>query len=221
MMRRSSLVCCLFAALGFLVCGARALTTQEAPSTSSESPAGQKATTYSAPQRAAPQAESEGKTQMFAPSELGSPLKTDIQALSQDAKQWPTAAKNYANTRFSELDEINTETVGNLQMAWSFSLGTNKGQEAAPLVVDNVLYVMGPYPNDVFALDATTGDLKWIYSPRPNPAAQGVACCDVVTRGLAYDDGRIFIATLDNHAVALDAKSGQEIWHTQLGEISA
>jgi lanthanide-dependent methanol dehydrogenase len=72
----------------------------------------------------------------------------------------------------------------------------------------------------VFALDVTTGDLKWSYQPKPDPAAQGVACCDVVTRGLAYDDGKIFIATLDNHAVALDAKSGQEIWHTKLGEIS-
>ena len=145
---------------------------------------------------------------------------SNLEALSQDPKQWPTAAKNYASTRYSELDEINTTNVGKLQMAWAFSLGTNKGQEAAPLIVDNVLYVIGPYPNEVFALDATTGDLKWSYAPKPDPAVQGVACCDVVTRGLAYDEGKIFIVTLDNHAVALDAKSGQELWHTKLGEIS-
>ena len=112
------------------------------------------------------------------------------------------------------------QNVGKLQMAWQFSLGTNKGQEGAPLIVDNTLYVMGPYPNDVFALDATTGDLKWSYAPKPDPAAQGVACCDVVSRGIAYDNGKIFIATLDNHAVALDATTGKELWHTKLGEIS-
>jgi len=167
----------------------------------------------------------EGKTQTFS-NETPSTEKpvesksaaSNLEALSRDPKQWPTAAKNYASTRYSELDEINTTNVGKLQMAWAFSLGTNKGQEAAPLIVDNVLYVIGPYPNEVFALDATTGDLKWSYAPKPDPAVQGVACCDVVTRGLAYDDGKIFIATLDNHAVALDAKSGQEIW--QIGRAS-
>jgi PQQ-dependent dehydrogenase (methanol/ethanol family) len=177
--------------------------------------------------------EPEGKTQPFAPSAVpSSPApqtsnaeteaseKSDLQSLSSDPKQWPTAAKNYASTRYSELDEINTQNVGKLQMAWQFSLGTNKGQEGAPLIVDNTLYVMGPYPNDVFALDATTGDLKWSYAPKPDPAAQGVACCDVVSRGIAYDNAKIFIATLDNHVVALDARTGQELWHTKLGEIS-
>ena len=174
-----------------------------------------------------PPEQPEGKTQTFG-NETPSTEKpvesksaaSNLEALSQDPKQWPTAAKNYASTRYSELDEINSTNVGKLQMAWAFSLGTNKGQEAAPLIVDNVLYVIGPYPNEVFALDATTGDLKWSYAPKPDPAVQGVACCDVVTRGLAYDQGKIFIATLDNHAVALDAKSGQELWHTKLGEIS-
>ena len=144
----------------------------------------------------------------------------DIESLSKDPAQWPTAAKNYASTRYSALDEINTRNIVKLQAAWMFSLGTIAGQEAAPLVVDNVMYVIGPYPNEVFALDATTGDLKWSYKPKPNPSAQGVACCDVVSRGLAYDDGKIFIATLDDHAVALDAKTGKELWHTKLGDIN-
>jgi alcohol dehydrogenase (cytochrome c) len=169
-------------------------------------------------------AEPEGKTQTFSASQDQNGQKAekpgDLQSLMKDPNQWPTAARDYASTRYSALDQINTKNVGKMQMAWSFSLGTNKGQEAAPLIIDNMLYVIGPYPNEVFALDATTGDLKWSYAPKPNPSAQGVACCDVVSRGLAYDDGKIFIATLDNHAVALDAKTGQEIWHTQLGEIS-
>jgi hypothetical protein len=186
-----------------------------------------------APAETAVPPEPEGKTQPFTPSAVPSSAKppttgpeteasekSDLQSLSKDPKQWPTAAKNYASTRYSELNEVNTQNVGKLQMAWQFSLGTNKGQEGAPLIVDNTLYVMGPYPNDVFALDATTGDLKWSYAPKPDPAAQGVACCDVVSRGIAYDSGKIFIATLDDHVVALDARTGQELWHTKLGEIS-
>ena len=195
-------------------------------------PAAENGSSAPAVETAAPP-EPEGKTQPFAPSAVPSSSqpqmteaeteaseKSDLQSLSSDPKQWPTAAKNYASTRYSELDEINTQNVGKLQMAWQFSLGTNKGQEGAPLIVDNTLYVMGPYPNDVFALDATTGDLKWSYAPKPDPAAQGVACCDVVSRGIAYDNAKIFIATLDNHVVALDARTGQELWHTKLGEIS-
>ncbi|HEX6957890.1 MAG TPA: methanol/ethanol family PQQ-dependent dehydrogenase [Ferrovibrio sp.] len=143
-----------------------------------------------------------------------------LEALSHDDRQWPMAPKDYANTRFSGLEQINTSNVGRLQLAWTFSVGRNRGQEAAPLVVDGILYVVGPYPNKVFALDAATGELKWRYEPRPNPSAQGVACCDVVNRGLAYDNGRIFLNTLDNHSVALDAGSGKELWHTKLGEIS-
>ncbi|HZU88043.1 MAG TPA: methanol/ethanol family PQQ-dependent dehydrogenase [Stellaceae bacterium] len=147
----------------------------------------------------------------------------DLVKLSQDPKQWVMAAHDYANTRFSPLAQINTKNIGQLGLAWSFSVGTDRGQEAAPLVVDGTLYVEAPYygvhPNEVFALDATTGELKWAYAPKPNPAAIGVACCDVVSRGLAYDNGKIFLATLDDHLVAIDAKSGKEVWVAKLGDI--
>jgi lanthanide-dependent methanol dehydrogenase len=148
----------------------------------------------------------------------------DLNALSQDDKQWVMAPKNYASTRYSGLDQINAGNVTNLHVAWTFSVGADRGQEAAPLVVDGTMYVMGPYvppnPNQVFALDAATGDLKWSYTPKPNLSAMGVACCDVVTRGIAYDNGKIFIATLDMNAVAIDAKTGKEVWHQQLGDIN-
>jgi PQQ-dependent dehydrogenase (methanol/ethanol family) len=134
------------------------------------------------------------------------------------------AAHDYANTRFSELDQININNASRMQLAWTFSVGADRGQEAAPIIVDGTMYVVGPYagpyPNRVFALDATTGELKWSYAPRPEPAAAGVACCDVVNRGLAFDDGRIFLNTLDNHTVAIEAKTGKELWHTKLGEIN-
>jgi lanthanide-dependent methanol dehydrogenase len=144
----------------------------------------------------------------------------DLDALSKDPKQWVMAAHDYANTRFSPLDQINTSNIGKLQVAWTFSTGVPRGQEAAPLVIGDTIYVISPFPNKVFALDATTGDLKWTYIPNQDRAAQGVACCDVVTRGIAYDNGNIFLVTLDNHVIALDAKTGEEKWATKTGDIN-
>jgi PQQ-dependent dehydrogenase (methanol/ethanol family) len=144
----------------------------------------------------------------------------DLQSLSRDDKQWVMAPKNYASTRFSGLDQINAGNANQLHLAWTFSIGQDRGQEAAPLIVDGTLYVVGPYPNNVFALDAVTGDLKWKFAPATDRAAQGVACCDVVNRGAAYDNGKIFFNTLDNVTIALDAKTGQEIWHNKIGDIN-
>ena len=144
----------------------------------------------------------------------------DLQSLTQDDKQWVMPAKNFASTRFSSLNQINAGNAGKLQVAWSFSVGSNHGQEAAPIVVGDTMYIVGAYPNELFALDATTGDLKWKYSPRVDPASQGVACCDVVNRGEAYDNGKIFFNTLDDHTIAVDAKTGKEVWVAKLGEIT-
>ena len=144
----------------------------------------------------------------------------NLTQLSRDPGQWVMPGKDYGVTRFSELDQIKTDNVDKLQLAWSFSIGKDRGQESVPLVVDNVMYVVGPFPNELFALDATTGELKWTFTPPTQVAAQGVACCDVVNRGAAYDNGKIFYNTLDNNTVAVDAKTGQEAWHKQLGDIN-
>jgi PQQ-dependent dehydrogenase (methanol/ethanol family) len=143
-----------------------------------------------------------------------------LASIMNDDKQWAMPAKNYANTRFSNLKQITPANAGGLRVAWSFSVGSNHGQEAAPIVVGETLYVVGAYPNELFALDATTGDMKWKYSPHVDPAAQGEACCDVVNRGAVYDNGKIFFNTLDNHTVAVDAKTGKEVWAVKLGEIT-
>lgn len=149
---------------------------------------------------------------------LSSPL-----ALAQPGSEgeWHVAGKDYANTRFSTLDQISTGNVGQLQLAFSFATGLDRGHEAAPIVADNIMFVVGPYPNPVFAFDLTqpVPALKWKFEPAPNPSAQGVACCDTVNRGAAYADGRLFFNTLDNHTIALDAKSGRQLWRTRLGEI--
>ncbi|HTQ15085.1 MAG TPA: PQQ-dependent dehydrogenase, methanol/ethanol family [Rhizomicrobium sp.] len=144
----------------------------------------------------------------------------DIAQMSQDDAQWIMPAKNYAQTRFSGLKQINNANANALRVAWTFSVGSAHGQEAAPIVVGDTMYVVGAYPNELFALDATTGDLKWKYSPRVDPSSQGVACCDVVNRGEVYDGGKIFYNTLDDHTVAVDARTGKEVWAVKLGEIT-
>jgi lanthanide-dependent methanol dehydrogenase len=143
-------------------------------------------------------------------------------AAPSDDGQWTMPAKNFASTRYSGLDEINTETVRNLQVAFTFSTGVNRGQEAAPLVVGSTMYVLSPYPNILYALDLTQpgAPLKWQYNPKPTSAAQGVACCDVVNRGPTFAQGKVYFNTLDNHTVAVDAESGQEVWKEKLGDIN-
>jgi PQQ-dependent dehydrogenase (methanol/ethanol family) len=136
--------------------------------------------------------------------------------------QWTMPAKNYAATRYSGLDEINGGNVKRLQVAFTFSTGTEHGQEAAPIVADNTMYIVTPYPNIVFALDLTKpgAPIKWSYQPRPAAASQGVACCDVVNRGAVYSDGKVFFNTLDDNTIALDAKTGRVLWKTKLGDIN-
>ncbi|MER9429718.1 methanol/ethanol family PQQ-dependent dehydrogenase [Mesorhizobium sp. C280B] len=131
-------------------------------------------------------------------------------------------AKNYASTRYSELAEITEDNVKNLQVAFTFSTGVNKGQEAAPLVVGNTMYIVTPFPNILYALDLTKpgAPMKWKFEPNPEPAAQGVACCDVVNRGAAFFEGRIYFNTLDGHTIAVDAATGKPVWNTHIGNIN-
>jgi lanthanide-dependent methanol dehydrogenase len=136
-----------------------------------------------------------------------------------DTTEWTIPARDYASTRFSELSQVTTENVRQLRLVWTFSTGVLRGHEAAPIVADGAMYVVTPYPNLLYALDIGTGAQKWKYDPGTASGAQGVACCDVVNRGAAYSDGRVFFNTLDVHTVAVDAKSGTEIWKTKLGEI--
>lgn len=134
---------------------------------------------------------------------------------------WPMATGDYANTRFSTLDQITTSNVQQLKLAWSFSTGRARGHEAAPVVMEDTLYVVTPFPHSVFALDLRQpgAPLKWQYDAAPVPAAQGVACCDVVNRGVAHAPGKIFFNTLDGHTIALDASTGRELWNTTLGDV--
>jgi PQQ-dependent dehydrogenase (methanol/ethanol family) len=140
----------------------------------------------------------------------------------QDDGQWSMPSKNYAATRFSSLTEISPTTAKKLQPVFTFSLAVNKGQEAAPIVVGNTMYVVTAYPNIVYALDLTRpgAPLKWRFSPQPVPASQGVACCDVVNRGGTVSDGKFIFTTLDGQVIAIDVNTGRSVWRTQLGNIN-
>ncbi|MFN7141451.1 MAG: methanol/ethanol family PQQ-dependent dehydrogenase, partial [Limisphaerales bacterium] len=138
-----------------------------------------------------------------------------------DETRWTMAPKNYASTRYSTLSEINTGNVKDLKLAWSFSTGVLRGHEAAPIVVNNTMYIVTPFPNILYALDLeNNGAMKWKYEPQPLASAQGVACCDVVNRGAVYWEGKIIYNTLDAHTVAVDAESGKELWKTRMGDIN-
>ena len=135
---------------------------------------------------------------------------------------WPAAALDPANTRYSPLAQIHTGNAGSLRLAFTFPIGVERGQEAAPLVVGDTMYIVAPFPNYVYALDLTRPGavVKWRFDPRADPASKGVACCDHVNRGAAYADGRIFFNTLDAQTIALDAASGRELWRAKLGDIN-
>ncbi|MBB4125965.1 PQQ-dependent dehydrogenase (methanol/ethanol family) [Xanthomonas translucens] len=135
---------------------------------------------------------------------------------------WPMPSLDYANTRYSPLHAIDTANVAALRVEFTFSTGIDRGQEAAPIVVGDTMYVVTPYPNVVFALDLSKpgAPLKWKYAPPPLPAAQGVACCDVVNRGGVYWRGKLIFNTLDGRTLALDAATGTPLWERKLADIN-
>ena len=132
------------------------------------------------------------------------------------------APGDYANTRFSRLDEITAANVSRMKVAWTFSTGMVAGHEAAPLVVGSTMYLVSPFPNIVFALDLSQpgAPVKWKYDPAPLSASKGVACCDVVNRGAAYWKNSIIFNTLDGRTISLDANTGARRWEVQLGDIN-
>ncbi|RZL31941.1 MAG: PQQ-dependent dehydrogenase, methanol/ethanol family, partial [Rubrivivax sp.] len=136
--------------------------------------------------------------------------------------EWPMPARDHASTRYSPLADINTGNVAQLRPVLNFQTGVTRGHEGAPIVIGSTMYLQTPYPNYLYALDLSKpgAPVKWKFEPRPDAGAQGVACCDVVNRGVAYADGKVFMNTLDTQTIAVDAETGREIWRTKLGDIA-
>ena len=126
---------------------------------------------------------------------------------------------NYAGQRYSELDEINKENAGDLQVAYTFSTGVLRGHEGGPLVVDGTLYVHTAFPNKVFSMNLEDKTLNWSYEPvQDGDETIPVMCCDTVNRGLAYADGKIYLQQADTTLVSLDAKTGEKVWSIKNGD---
>ena len=134
-------------------------------------------------------------------------------ALAQAGAEWPHYGGDQANTRYSTLEQINTDTVKNLRVAWMHSLGSLESQQSTPLIVGNTMYVTtSTGPKYVFALDAKTGKQLWKYEPELPDDYKSTVCCGLDNRGVAYANGKVFVGRLDAKLVALDAKTGKELW---------
>jgi quinohemoprotein ethanol dehydrogenase len=124
---------------------------------------------------------------------------------------WPTHGGTYLEQRFSTLNDINSGNVKQLGLRWYADFDTNRGQESTPLVVDGRMFVTTAW-SKVEALDAATGRLLWTYDPKVPGRTGFSACCDVVNRGTAYYDGRVYVGTLDGRLIALNAATGKVLW---------
>jgi quinohemoprotein ethanol dehydrogenase len=133
-----------------------------------------------------------------------------VRAESQPGN-WLTYGRTYNEQRFSPLHTINDKSANRLGLAWYFDLDTHRGQEATPIVVDGVMYFSTAW-SKVFALNAATGAHLWSYDPRVPRQWGANACCDVVNRGVAVWQGKVYIGTLDGRLIALDSASGKPVW---------
>ena len=143
-------------------------------------------------------------------------------AATAQAQNWPVYGGDTGNTRYSASKQINTTNVGKLNVEWALQLGSLRSQESTPILVGDTLYVTSSFgPKNTFAVNAKTGEVKWTYQPEVPKGIDQYACCDVNNRGVAYNDGKIFLGRLDAHIVALDAKTGKELWKTPIVDYTA
>jgi alcohol dehydrogenase (cytochrome c) len=127
-----------------------------------------------------------------------------------------TYGMGYNNQRYSPLKQINTKNVGKLQPLWAYSLNNPQGQESQPIVHDGVMYVTTH--NTTIALNPLTGKQLWKHEIELPQDVFKMACCGILNRGAAILDGKIFRTTLDAHVMALDAKTGKQLWKSKAAD---
>ena len=156
---------------------------------------------------------------LFVP--LAANANDELNKLSQNPKDWVMPTGDYANHRYSKLNQITAANVSKLQVAWTFSTGVLRGHEGGPLIIGDRMYVHTPFPNIVYALDLNNdGKILWKYEPKQDPNVIPMMCCDTVNQGVAYGDGKIFLYQADTTLVALDAKTGKVEWTAKNGDPS-
>jgi quinohemoprotein ethanol dehydrogenase len=145
----------------------------------------------------------------------GAPSKaadvTAARLAAADPDQWFTPGRDAAGTYYSPLKDIDAGNVGKLGFAWDYRLGTHRGQESTPLVIDGVMYATSNFGR-VYALDAATGKELWTYDPHSDGRWARYACCDAVNRGLAAFEGKLYVGALDGWLHAIDARTGRLVW---------
>ena len=134
-----------------------------------------------------------------------------IKANTATSNDWPTIGLDYAETRFSRLNQINTDNVKRLGLAWSYPLESSRGVEATPVVVDGIMYQTASW-SVVHAIDARTGKRLWSFDPGIDKEKGYKGCCDVVNRGVALWKGKVFVGAYDGRLIALDAVTGKVAW---------
>src|SRR5438105_10768639 len=134
-----------------------------------------------------------------------------IKANTATSKDWPSIGLDYAETRYSKLNQINTDNVKKLGLVWSYSLDSSRGVEATPVVVDGIMYQTASW-SVVHAIDARTGKKIWSFDPKVDREKGYKGCCDVVNRGVAVYKGKVFVASYDGRLIALDAATGAKVW---------
>lgn len=133
--------------------------------------------------------------------------------VESDAKSgdWSQHGRTADESRYSPLQTINRDNIKNLKLAWYQDLPEARGQEATPLVIDGVMYTTSAWSH-VLAFDAVTGEALWHFDPKVPKEIGYKGCCDVVNRGVAYLDGKVFVGSFDGRLIAIDAENGNEIW---------
>ncbi|MDA1074495.1 MAG: PQQ-dependent dehydrogenase, methanol/ethanol family [Proteobacteria bacterium] len=134
-----------------------------------------------------------------------------INAADTEPQNWLAYGRDYYEQRFSPLDSINQESVGRLGLAWVSELASSFALQSTPIVVDGIIYFSTNWRR-VHALDAATGESRWVYDPQTPREFLRKACCGPVNRGVAVYGGRVYVATLDGFLVSIDASNGKELW---------
>jgi quinohemoprotein ethanol dehydrogenase len=146
---------------------------------------------------------------------IGSAAVTTERLLTDNEPgSWLTTGRGYFEQRFSPLDQINDTNVNELGLAWYADMDTERGQESTPIVVDGYMYLTTAW-SMVKAFDIRTGEKVWEYDPAVAKSKAADACCDVVNRGVAAWNGKIYVGALDGRLIALDGKTGKEVWSVQ------
>jgi quinohemoprotein ethanol dehydrogenase len=134
-----------------------------------------------------------------------------IKANTATSNDWPTIGLDYAETRFSKLNQVNADNVKKLGLVWSYPLESSRGVEATPVVVDGIMYQTASW-SVVHAIDARTGKQLWTFDPKVDREKGYKGCCDVVNRGVALWKGKVFVGAYDGRLFALDAVTGKVVW---------